>query len=206
MNEFVGPMEILAGGFGALLGPGMALSSAVVFVVGLAFSRRRAATGHLVCAAVLAVLFATATARRGLSEPGSAAFLVALGILLVLSWLVTRHEEARWSWPALLTGLLLATLAVQWRMDSYGPVLGVLRGSWQTPPDRAALLLYHLATGIGLAGLHLLGVALGRRLPSRAGIAVVWGLSVGAGALMWTGGWSEVVRVLLLRWPHLAVG
>lgn len=206
MNATPGLTELLAGGFGALLGPGLALPLVVVFVAGITFGGARPRAGHLATAGVLVMIFAAASTTRGLAPSAQSAWLVSLSILLVLSWLVVRREEKGMPWLALVSGLLLATLAIQWRPDSYGPLLGSLRGSWQEAPDLGRTFVYHAATAIALGGVYLIGAEVGRTLPARIGIGMWWGFAVGAGALMWSGAWHELVRLLLLRWPYLPVG
>lgn len=198
--------ELLTGGFGALLGPGLALPVVTVLLAGLVFAPVRRRVGHLATAAVLVLIFSTASTTRGLGPSTEGAWLVSLAVLLVLSWWVVRKEEGAFPWIGLASGLLLATLAIQWRTDTYGPLLGSLRGGWQSPPDQGRIFVYHLATATALGGLYLIGTELGRRIPPRCGIGLWWAFSVGAGALMATGGWHTLGRQLLLRWPTLTVG
>lgn len=206
MNATPAFQDLLTGGFGALLGPGLALPVLTVFLAGLVFAPVRRRSGHLATAAVLVLIFSTASTTRGLAPSTDGGWLVSLAILVVLSWWVVRKEEGAIPWLGLASGLLLATLAIQWRSDTYGPLLGSLRGEWQSSPDHARIFVYHLATATALGGLYLIGTEFGRRIPSRWGIGLWWAFSLGAGALMATSGWNALVRQLLLRWPGLPVG
>ncbi len=206
MNATPALHDLLTGGFGALLGPGLALPVGMLLLAGLVFAPVRRRVGHLATAAVLILIFSTASTTRGLAPSTEGALLVSLAILLVLSWWVVRKEEGSIPWIGLASGLLLATLAIQWRLDTYGPLLGSLRGQWQNPPDHGRIFVYHLATATALGGLYLIATELGRRIPPRLGIGLWWAFSVGAGALMATGGWNALARQLLLRWPTLPVG
>lgn len=206
MNAAPGIWELVAGGFGALLGPGLAVPVVTLALAGVAFARVRDRVGHVAAAVVFVVLFATATTSRGLAAGGGQAQVVALAILLVTCWLVARREEAGVPWVGMATGVLLATLAIVWRQEVYGPLLGALRGGWQVEPDHPRLLVYHAATGIGLGGFYVLGTEVGRGLPRRLAIGAWWAFALGAGALATTGGWGPIVQVLLVRWPHVGVG
>lgn len=206
MNEGPTVQQLLAGGFGALLGPAMVLPLFTVCLAGLVFAPVRHRLGHAATALVLVVIFCTATTSRGLATNAGSGWLVSLSILLVLSWLVARREENAFPWLGLVSGLLLAALAIQWRPDAYGPLLGSLRGGWQEAPDTAGLLVYHFATALALGGAYLVASEVGRKLPPRWGIGMWWAFSVGAGALMWTGTWTDLVQQLLLRWPSLPIG
>ena len=206
MNESFGLLDVLAGGFGALLGPALAMPLAAVALAGVVFAGVRPRSGHLAAALVLVVIFATATTTRGLSPMTNEGRLASLGILVALSWLVARREEDSFPWLGLASGLLLAALAILWRPDAYSPLLGALRGSWQSELDHGRLFLYHLATASGLGGIYLIGSEIGRPLPRKLGVGLWWALALGAGVLLWTGGWSDLMQMLLLRWPVVVVG
>lgn len=206
MSASPGIIEVVAGGFGALLGPALAVPAVTLLLAGSVFARVRDRAGHLATFVVFVLLFSAATTSRGLAAGTGTGWIVGLAILLVLCWLVARHEEPGVPWVGLASGVLLATLVIVWRPEVYGPLLGALRGGWQAAPDQGLLFLYHAATGIGLGGLYLLGTEFGRGVPRRLAIGLWWSFSVGAGALSSTGLWRELMQVLLLRWPYLNVG
>ncbi len=203
MSPDPGALEAVAGGFGALMAPGLALSLLAVVVGGLALGGAIDRRDHLLAVAVFVVLFTAATARRGVGTTGDAALWVGL-VALVAVIVCLRAHSGLWRGP--MAGLVLSVVAILWRIELFGPVLLELRGAWQSVPVWGTLALYHLATALALAGVYVLATEVGRNLPGRTSW-LPWAVTrVGAAALIATGTWSELVQTLLLRWPFAPLG
>ena len=193
----------MTGGFGALITPGFALSLVAMVVGGLALGAALDRRDHLVAVALFVLLFTSATARRGVGTTGVTALWVGLAALVAVIVCLRAHGGV---WRGLLAGLVLAVVAILWRIELFGPVLLELRGAWQSVPAWGTLAVYHLATAVALAGVYVVAAESGRNLPGRLSW-LPWALTcVGAAALIATGAWSVLVQVLLLRWPHLPLG
>lgn len=198
-------IEILGAGLQALLTPALTLSALAVGVAGLATARRRIVLDHGLSMILLAILFSLALAQRGPSSLDTVSRWIVVGAGFVL--LDAGRRRVQSLHPSVLVwSLLLGAVAVLLRTNVYGPVLGVVEGSWQSGSAFASLWVYHLGSGVALAVVYGLGVLVGRRLPE--GPAEWVGL-LSALALILVAGLDHVgtlQRELLLRWPAVTFG
>ena len=203
MNGEAGLGVILTGGLTAVATPALAPAVAVVAAAAFAVGRRLRRVEHLVAALVVMLIFVAATTRRGVESSGGFALVVGWVALVALVVVLRDHHGA---WRAPFAGLVVGVTAVLWRVGAYGPVLLELRGGWQSPPPVGDLAVYHLGTGVALAATHLVAAEAGRRVPTRWAIMPWVAGILASGVLLLTGLWSDLVRVMMMRWPHVPFG
>ncbi len=193
-------MGILFAGLAATFTVALSISVGLVVIAGAGSARNRSVAEHGLSAVVMILLFGLALSQRGVSSPDSMTRWVLVGILFFGADL-GRRGQGNLHASTVVWALLLASAAILLRLDVFGPQLGVLRGSWQSTPDRFLLFRYHLGSGIGLALVYGLAVICFRRVPSTIGR---WVGAIGVLLLVsaQVGGWYELgVRFLLLHWP-----
>lgn len=207
MTPGVDVLQAFVGGVGAVFTPGLAMSLAAVLTTAVALGARLAWSRHAAVVGAFVIMIVVATARRGVGAEGLASTATGLAAFLVLG-LLLRESEFPW-WRVVLAGLLLGVTVVLWRVETFGPVLAELRGPWQASPATGRLVIYHGGTAATLAALYAVSAAGGRLLSRAAGPVpwIPWGVvTIGAAAAILTGQWSSIVRILMLKWPHVPWG
>lgn len=208
MNAPVDAVQAFVGGSGAVLTPAFALSLVAVATAGLSLGARLSLSRHLAIIGVAALIFVAATLRRGVGADGLASIVTGLVAFSALVFLI-RTEDCPW-WRAAFGGLLVGVTAVLWRVEAFGPVLAELRGPWQSAPSTGLLALYHVGTALAVVAVYVVAVGVGRAMRRSFGSGFAWvpwgGLTLGALVVVLTGQWSSIVRLLLLKWPHVPWG
>ena len=204
MNGIVDAGQAFAGGLGAVLTPALALPVIAVGIAGLTFGRALDRRHQAVVVAVLVVIVAAATWRRGVGAEGVSS-VVAGAIGFTVLGLFLRGPSVPW-WRAAAGGLALGVTAVLWRVEAFGPVLAELRGPWQSAPASGLLAIYHLATALALGAVYWLGSELGRLVPSRVAWAPWWAVVAVSALSLVLGLWPVLVRTFMLKWPHVPFG
>jgi hypothetical protein len=192
--------DLVLAGFSATFTVSLVWAAGVLFMAGLGAGSRRSTLEHAVSAGVVAGLFGLAMSQRGVSSADAMTRWTVVGLVVFAVDLGRRRQHSLHP-STVLWSLMLGSVAVLLRGDVFGPLLGVLRGGWQSSPDRSDLFLYHLGSGLGLALLYGGGAAISYRLPPRVGRSVA---GVGAAivvALYATGWFAGINEWLLLRWP-----
>jgi hypothetical protein len=191
---------LVSAGFSATFTVSLVWAAALLFAAGLGAGERRSSLEHVVTAGVVAGLFGLAMSQRGVSSADAMTRWIVAGLVVFAVDLGRRRQQSLHP-STLLWSLMLGSAAVLLRGDVFGPLLGVLRGAWQSSPDRGELFLYHLGSGLGLALLYGGGATISSRLPATVGRSVA-GVTAAVVVVLYATGWfAEINEWLLLRWP-----
>jgi len=193
-------VSLFFSGFAAVFTVALFLAGMIVFCAGMGAGDHRSRNEHLLAAGIIGLLFAAALSQRGVGPADGLTRWIVVGLMLFAIDLGGRRQGHLHP-STVVWALILGSAAVLLRADFYGPALGVLRGSWQSSPDRWRLFVYHLGGGVGLALLYLLGVVVATRLPRILPRSIALAMATAVVLVEATGWIREVQAFLFLHWP-----